>query len=262
MRKHLYVDNKDLADFGVYITGSGTFGSPEKEVTTYAVPGRNGLVLGSTARLENIQVTYPCFIYTNFDQNMRDLRSFLLSREGYVRITDDYDTTHFRKGFFEAGISPDMTAKLDAGQFDLVFNCMPQRWLLGGETTHNIDPTERPVVYWINLTRFPAYPLIRIYGYGTLDTSYWDSGQGQAVSVKIVVAQHSEAYVDVDCETMQVYCGNKNMSQYVDFQRTENGQTIYNVDAPFIPPNGVSLATEPLDATITAYDMTSRTWEV
>lgn len=245
MRKKLYVDSTDLSTYGLYISGAGTFGAPEKDVPTYTVPGRNGLVLGSTSRLQNIQVTYPAFICSNFAQNMMDLRSFLLSRNGYVKITDDYDTTHYRKGFFNAGIEPEMTQMLDAGQFNLVFNCLPQRWLLTGDTEQT-NPASLT-----NATRFDAKPLVRIYGYGTLSIG----------SVDFVIAQHTESYVDVDCETMQVYCGDTNMAAYADFQATENGQTVYNVDPPVLAANATTTITKS-GATITSYKITPRWWEV
>lgn len=242
MRKHLYVDGKDLADFGIYISGSGTFNAPEKEVTTYRVPGRNGLVLGADERIENIEVTYPCFIYTNFAQNMRDLRSYLLSRSGYVRIADDYDTTHFRMGFFEAGIDTEPNQMLTAAQFELTFNCQPQRWLTSGETMLSNPATVT------NPTLFASKPLIRIYGAGTLKVG----------DVSIVISAHSYTWADVDCETMQVYNGDNNLNAYANFTTIENGSTVYGVDAPTLKPGNTAITA----TSISTWYVTPRWWEV
>ena len=88
MRNWLTFGGKDSRDFGVYISGQGTFTAPEKAYTFYAVPGRNGALIGNERRLENIQVSYECFIYSNFKQNVADFRTYLLSLDGYQELTD------------------------------------------------------------------------------------------------------------------------------------------------------------------------------
>ena len=215
MRKKLYVDGVDLSTFGLYISGQGTFGSGAKEYTYYNVPGRDGAVLGVNSRLENVSVTYPGFIYAQFDQNMRDLRSFLLSRSGYVRIEDDYDNTHFRMGVFEEPISPDVTPVNDAGRFDLVFNCLPQRWLKSGDT-----PLVLTADYdMVNPTQFAAKPFLRVYGTGR-NIVQFNRPDGNHIGLRIEDAVSTDlgfSYVDIDCETMQAYNGDTNLNQYVYF---------------------------------------------
>lgn len=245
MRKHLYVDNVDLATYGVYISGGGTFSAPEKEYTWYSVPSRNGDILGLNRRLLNIKVTYDCFIYTNFDTNIANLRNFLLSRDGFVRISDDYHTGEFRKGVYEGPFEPSITQKLDAGSFQLTFNCMPQRYLTSGETTTTYTTT--PVTI-NNPTRFHAMPLIRIYGTGTLSVG----------NVDITVSSaYTNSYVDVDCENMSAYYGTTNVPQYVGFSRT--GASLYGLDAPTLPAGNTIITKE---NTITKYELTPRWWEV
>ena len=57
MRKHLYVDNVDLATYGVYISGQGTFGAGEREYAFYDVPSRDGALVGAQTRLANVSVS-------------------------------------------------------------------------------------------------------------------------------------------------------------------------------------------------------------
>lgn len=266
MRKHLYVDGKDLADFGVYISGSGTFNAPEKEVTTYRVPGRNGLVLGADERLENIEVTYPCFIYTNFAQNMRDLRSYLLSRSGYVRIADDYDSTHFRMGFFEAGIGVDPNQMLTAGQFELTFNCQPQRWLTSGETEAQMtqplyNPTifEAKPLFRLNVTpgtalQLDLYELVPIPG-----------GYQSILHVGIgILAANPYSTIYIDSSDMTVYgmSGSikENAASYI--QVIDVAEQTYGIDPPVIPASG-GLSYDSTNSTIADTDVyvTPRWWE-
>jgi len=271
MRKHLYVAGTDLATYGVYVSGQGTFGAPSKDVTTYSVPGRNGLILGVNERMENIQVTYPCFIYTNFETNMRNLRSFLLSQTGYVKINDDYDTTHFRMGFFEAGIDPDVTEKNDAGSFNLTFNCQPQRWLDSGQTKTVITTATD----FVNSTLFDAKPFYRINyisspagGFSLMTRKGTSGNPGYVrtdITVSTTIATTTVSYIDLDCETMQAYCGDINLSAHISVDYEAYGQTSINdiADFPVLKPgtNRVGLITFGTSP-VQDVEVTPRYWEV
>lgn len=266
MRKHLYVDGTDLASFGVYVSGQGTFAAPEKDVTTYSVPGRNGLILGVNERMENINVTYPCFIYTNFDQNLRGLRSFLLSKSGYIKINDDYDTTHFRMGFFEAGIDPEVTSKNDAGQFDLTFNCQPQRWLNSGAVV--VTKTSSIVKSDTNPTLFDAKPLIVIEGLTpntnqdiSLTTIIGGSGTGTIHVYKPDTMNSDNLTIDVQSQQCTYLNSSNKVVSANQYISTQEYQGAYGVDFPSIPAGGqlsVSVSSYP---TITV-SFTHRWWEV
>lgn len=248
MRNYLTVDGVNLSTFGVYITGAGTFLSPAKEFSKYEIPAKNGTDISLITRLENVEITYPCFIYTNFETNLRNLRSFLLSRKGYVRISDTYHADEFRLGFFEGPIEPKVQPKLDCGSFDLIFNCKPQRWLTSGETA--TTRTGTTAYTFTNPTRFDAKPLVRLNGYGKL----------RVASVDITMQSGTGySYVDIDCETMNVYNGNDNLSRYVSFQ--EANATIWGVDAPIFTASTTSVV-QALTSSVTSWTVTPRWWEV
>ena len=134
MRNYLVFDGLDSRDFGVYISGSGVYNSPARVVNALSVPGRNGDLLIPGGKFENIEVTYPAFIYTNFKQNLADFRSALSAVSGYGRLTDTYHTDEYRLAYFAEGIEVDARSQNDAGEFEIVFNCKPQRFLTSGET--------------------------------------------------------------------------------------------------------------------------------
>lgn len=139
MRNYLILNGTDSRDFGVYISGQGTFSAPEKAYEFYNIPGRNGAILGSEKRLENIEVSYECFIYANFSQNIADFRTFLLSLNGYQKLTDSYHPDEYRYAAYVGPFEPSVTSKNDAGSFTLTFNCKPQRYLVSGDTAYTID---------------------------------------------------------------------------------------------------------------------------
>ena len=137
MRNYLVFGGRDSRDFGVYISGQGTFSAPSRAYDFYAIPGRNGAVIGNEKRLENIEVSYECFIYANFDKNISDFRSYLLSCIGYQELTDSYHPDEFRMACYVGPFEPTVTKKNDAGSFTLTFNCKPQRFLQSGKTAYS-----------------------------------------------------------------------------------------------------------------------------
>lgn len=137
MRNYLIFGGRDSRDFGVYISGQGTFGAPAKAYDFYSIPGRNGALIGNERRLENIEVSYECFIYSNFSENIANFRSFLLSLDGYQTLTDSYHADEFRLACYVGPFEPTVERKNDVGSFTLTFNCKPQRYLTSGQTTYS-----------------------------------------------------------------------------------------------------------------------------
>ena len=53
MINYFTFDGKTSTDFGMYISGSGTYNAPERDVTTYNIPGRNGDLIVDNGRFLN-----------------------------------------------------------------------------------------------------------------------------------------------------------------------------------------------------------------
>ena len=192
MRNYLTFNGTDLRDFGVYITGSGTFNAPEREYSEITIPGRNGSLIGNEKRLTNIPVTYPAFIYKDFKRQLGALRAFLLSQIGFHKLQDSYHPDEYRLALFRGPIDVEPTAKLNAGQFDLVFNCRPQRFLASGDTV--VTMTETSTI--VNPTSFDAQPFLRVYGTGSVTFG--------GTTITITAA---DEYTDIDCALMEAYKG-------------------------------------------------------
>ena len=224
-RNYINYDGTDLRDFGLYISGSNVFNAPERAYNEITIPGRNGTLLGSERRLENIPVVYPAFIYANFKVNVAGLRSFLLSRVGYKRLIDSYHPDEFRLGYYSSGLDAEMTSKLDAGQFDLTFNCKPQRFLVSGETP--ITFTGSGTIN--NPTMFNAQPLIRVYGTGSITVN----------GVTITISE-ADGYTDIDCEIMEAYKGTVLKNYAISLDSTDFPVLSAGINA--ITLNGVTSA--------------------
>ena len=136
MREYFILNGVDSRDFGVYISGQGTFSAPQKAYTFYNIPGRNGALLGNEHRLENINVSYEAFIYTDFDNQLAAFRSFLLSIDGYAKLSDSYHPDEYRYAVYQGPFEPTVEQTNDAGKFTITFSCKPQRYLLSGDTEY------------------------------------------------------------------------------------------------------------------------------
>lgn len=152
MRNYFILNGRDSRDFGVYISGQGTFSAPQKAYTFYNVPGRNGAILGNENRLENINVSYEAFIYADFDNQIAKFRTYLLSLNGYVKLTDSYHPDEYRYAVYTGPFEPKVTKINDAGSFTITFSCKPQRYLLSGDTVYQWEPNEGQEVSGTNLT--------------------------------------------------------------------------------------------------------------
>lgn len=194
----------DSRDFGIYISGSGTYNAPEREYKTAIVPGRDGEMLYSERRLSNAELTYPAYIYTDFNDQMAAMRSAFLGLEGYQMLTDSYHMDEYRLAYFEGGTKVNPTRRLDAGRFDLKFICRPERWLYGGMDLLELATLNNP-------TMQIARPLIRVYGYGSLTVG----------ADNITIASHAYTYVDIDSEIMDCYYGATNCNSLVSFASHE-----------------------------------------
>lgn len=160
-------DGESSKNYSVYITGEAVYNAPEREVEMISIPGRNGAFALDKGRFENIEVTYPAGIFADneldFARAVSNLRNYLCSKKGYCRLTDDYNPDEYRLAIYKSGLEVD-PAQLKAGEFDITFECKPQRYLMSGETPMEITSGENI----LNPTLFDAQPLIEVEGYGNI----------------------------------------------------------------------------------------------
>ena len=131
-------DNESSKNYGVYITGEPVYNVPERDVEVIAIPGRNGAFVKDNGRFENITVSYPAGMFgdeqTDFAEGIRELRNFLASRKGYCRLSDDYNAGEYREAVYKSGLDVSPEAMGRARQFNITFECKPQRFLTSRES--------------------------------------------------------------------------------------------------------------------------------
>lgn len=192
-------------DYGLYISGGGTFNAPERDVELVEVPGKNGSLVLDNGRFKNIMVTYPAFIRQKFRDLSRMAREWLLGASGYVRLEDSYNPEYYRLARFGGPLDFETRVLNRSGECSLSFDCKPQRFLTEGDIA--IDVTGSAQLF--NPFPFPALPLIRVYG---------TSGR---LLVGDVIVQISEisGYMDIDCDAMNAYKETQNCNTKINAQR-------------------------------------------
>ena len=166
--KAFVFDGVKSTDYGVQIYGEGVFNAPERAVEYVKVPGRNGSIVLDQGYYENIEVTYPANIIARNTQDFADaiasFRNALCSRKGYCRLSDDYHPGEYRMAVYSNGLEVDEKA-LRTGEFEITFNCQPQRYLLSGEAPISVDSGD--TIY--NPTPHASNPLIAVEGPGRIE---------------------------------------------------------------------------------------------
>ena len=165
----LEFDGVNSLDHGIYITGESVYNAPERDVESLEIAGRNGDYLLDKGRWKNIDVTYNAGAFgsdqSEFATKIRQFRNLLASRYGYHRLTDTYNPNEYRLGVFKNAVEVEASSYKRAGEFDLVFNCKPQRYLTSGETEMTV--TSGQTIN--NPTLFDSSPLLAVKGYGTIE---------------------------------------------------------------------------------------------
>lgn len=191
---HLTFDGVDSSDFGVFISGAGAFNAPARRGEMVTIPGRNGSIFMDEGAFENIEVSYPAFIGTDYEHIFRaalaSLRSELTSRGNYKRLTDTYNPDEFRLAIYRSGLEVDPKVITRAGNFTMKFDCKPQRFLVSGEIPQ-IFTAPGTIT---NPTLFASSPIIKVTGNGTV-----------AIGDYIFTVRDNTTTIIIDTEIMDSY---------------------------------------------------------
>ena len=164
----------DSSEYGIYITGEAVYNAPERDVEFIEVPGRNGSIAMDKGRYNNISVTYPAGTFGKTQEDFRnalsEFRNAILSQVGYQRLEDSYHPEEYRLGVYASGLEVSAVGQGQAGEFELTFECKPQRFLTIGDYPIPVsdgDTLQNPTV-------FDSSPLLEVEGYGTVSFNGYD----------------------------------------------------------------------------------------
>ena len=158
-------DGVKSSDYGVWINGGGTYNAPKRRYKTYEVPGRNGNLTIDEGAFEELEVIYPAFIARDFPSNIEAFRNELMSRNGYVRMTDSFHPGEYYLARYMDGL------EAVGGAFNLKFMRDPRRFLVEGDTAIPYPPGQTASK---NLIPYPYYNTTNTTG----GITFTDNGDG------------------------------------------------------------------------------------
>lgn len=190
-------DDINSLSHGIYITGEAVFNAPERVVEMIPIPGKNGALAIDQGYFSNIEVIYPagCFADSmrDFADKIAEFRNILTSRYSYVRLRDTYHPDEFRLALYKSGLEVSPVRYGSAAQFNITFECKPQRWLYPQvqKTYTSSGGTLN------NPTLFESKPLLRVRGAGTVTIG--------DKSMTILPGSGSSQVIYIDCETQEAW---------------------------------------------------------
>lgn len=168
MQHSIIFGGVDSADYGIYIGGEGTFNAPERAIEYKEIPGRNGAFALDLGYWNNIEVKYTAVNYeedfATFSNRLRAFRNALASKKGYQRLEDTFHPDEYRMAVLSDGLEVKPIMYNTAAQFEIKFNCKPQRYLTSGETEITVSSGDTIT----NPTAYEASPLLTARGYGVI----------------------------------------------------------------------------------------------
>lgn len=188
------------ADMGVRIQSKSIYSAPKFDISSVAIPGRDGELLVPSGRFPNATVSYTCFVpaksIDELGKKLTAIKAWLYTQpDRYHILSDSYDTLFFRKAV--------ISNKLDIGEqcrkigtFTITFSCYPFRYSLEGQ--RKIDSTNS--ITMINPYTFNAKPYIKVNGRGEGRLIIQSEG-----SNKIWIFKTLNGYTEADSEQMNFY---------------------------------------------------------
>ena len=231
---HIFLYNVTSSqDVVLILSGEDTWKKSMPDVERMQIPGRNGDLILSNHRYNNVELTYHVGIKRNFSQNFTAFMNFLLREPGYHRLEDSYHPEYYRMAVLDKEISPKLAFQNYSWSFDLVFSCMPQQYLKSGERLQVL--TGSGTVF--NPTMYDAKPLLRIYGRGKV-----------TVGDEQVTVTENDSFIDLDCELEDAFRDTVNLNGCIE---------LTSGDFPVLKPGSTSIT---FGSGITKVELIPRWW--
>lgn len=159
----LYFNGRGSSDLNLVVSGKNVYDGPQRDVEYLSVPGQDGDILIDNGRFINVEIGYNCFLKSRLPEATQEIKLWLLSKQGYLRLEDTYDPEHFRLASYMGpfNFEPQFNR---FGTTELLFNCKPYRYCKTGEKPIAVPYGGNAMI--LNHQAFPALPLIYLEGNG------------------------------------------------------------------------------------------------
>lgn len=220
-------------DLHLVCSGEKSYKSSGRRVETFTVPGRNGDLVWDDGSYENDRIAYTFGLTEKMKERADSVCSFFLTRSSaYYRLTSSYHPAYYRMARVASSFDPDVT--LDSVMtFDVEFDCLPQKYLLTGETETEI--AENGSAVFTNPTAETARPLIKVTS-GT--------GTFQVGNTEVTVSKNNGGLV-IDCESLICLEGTESRDRDVSFNTGEFPVFKASGDTTVTVPSGMTVRIVP-----------------
>ena len=195
----LEFDGINSMQHSIFITGESVYDAPERDVESVEIAGRSGNVLIDNGRWKNLEVTYHAGTFGSdqdeFASKIRNFRNLLASRYGYHRLMDTYNPEEYRIGRFKS-VEVEAEGRKRAGEFDITFDCKPQRYLTSGESSISVSSGD--TLY--NPTPYDASPLLAVEGYGTMGFNGYEIELSEGLYGQLEIAKEQSLPVSATAD--------------------------------------------------------------
>jgi phage-related protein len=200
MDNHFTFAKKNSRDYGLYISGQ-PYLSGERDIEEISIPGRSGNLTVSNGRIDNMDVTYDCFIKDRLPERTRRIKAWLLSVPPYAVLSDSYQPDYFRYAYCRGAVEFEGFLNRVA-QFPLTFRCKPMMYSYLGQKI--VKLSKAGSIY--NPEAFESRPYIKVYG----------SGQGTLfINSRSITFKNISSYIELDSESGVIYKDTANMGNTV-----------------------------------------------
>lgn len=213
-----------------------------RQYTTFSIPGRNGSLHFDQGAFKNYTQVYDLYFHAEgaVNEDAHEVKAWLLGEPGYQRLTDAYDTTHYRMAIVSGDI--DISNHFNKyGRLRVSFDCDPRSFLISGDTAVTFNSSGAIE----NHTLFDALPVIAVYGSGAGNVTI----NGSVVEIKSMPAS-KPLYLD---------CENENAYSVSGGAKVNENKNIYAPSFPVLSPgrNTVSFT-----GSVSSVKITPRWWEL
>ena len=223
---NIIFDGYNFEDYGVVVSGSGTWNMPERLTQKDNVYGRHGALITDAGMFDNVEIPYPAWIAHGFAEKYEAFaRMMALHTDRYYRLEDSYHPDYYRQARVIPGIIPKPGTLNRSGEFTVAFDCKPQKWLRSGEEV--LEIAERLELF--NMTGYEAKPLIVIPSGATVTITDEDGNEARLATADFGL----ETTYDADIEESIV--GRSYVNEYVTQVGTislKPGRNIITCTAP------------------------------
>ena len=220
--------------FGIYIQSKRIFDAPVLEQTFQSIPGRDGDIIMRGSRLQNVIVSYTCFVKRNdivyLSSAIKKIKAWLYSAYGkYAELSDSYEPQYFRDAALSEALQiEEQFNKL--GLFTVSFSCKPYKNRITGRNEYSKTSGTLSLT---NPEQFDSLPIIKVTGTGTFTITVTGTDYSDVITASNTGS--TSRTITFDSEQMVVYSGSNLLNSKCTFT---NGFPVFKPGAVSVKFSG------------------------